>query len=342
MASDEEWAGSSVPTLPRPPVWPPGASVSGGKLLWKWFAQCWGEYRLRGKHFFPVHLSGPGAPQGKLPRPLKSGLCVTQGQKETKRDTPRLKWPFFSNNRQASVPWPASAGSPRHRPSVFSFLPAPLKEPGFKCCGVAAVGFVVPRIPARRPDRRKLSGAGALPSPARLTSCPWRRRGGTRCPEPRRTASCRLVPEGGDDVDAGERGAVCSCRQQRGLNAPPAGPPRSRGPRPGAPAPLHLTALGVRSSANRLPVLRVSASIGFSPASPQAGIPSARSFWGSFCLALAALSPEPKAGSCTSQIYLTIHPLQLLQRPDPSCSEKWWLRHRRETDARSRAIADTR
>lgn len=127
-------------------------------------------------------------------------------------------------------------------------------------------------LPAARTEG-KLSGAGAPPSPARLTSCPWRRRAGTRCPEPRRTASCRPVPEGGGDVDAGERGAVCASQQQWGLNAPPAGPPRPRGPRPGAPAPLHLTALGVRSSANRLPVLRVSANIGFSPASPRAGDP---------------------------------------------------------------------
>lgn len=326
-----------------PPAPGPQCGCLGPRYLEE--SHCWDEHRLSGKPFFPMHLSGPGASQGKLPGPLKSGFCVTQGQKETKRDTPRLKWPFFSNN-------PPSLGSLAGKcrfaqaPAIRCHLPAGAAEGARvqRLRGGPLSGSWSPgSLPAARTEG-KLSGAGALPSPARLTSCPWRRRGGTRCPEPRRTASCRLVPEGGGDVDAGERGAVCSSRQQRGLNAPPAGPPRSRGPRPGAPAPLHLTALGVRSSANRLPVLRVSANIGFLLLRLGLGIPSARSFWGSFCLALAvaALSPEPKAGSYTSQIYLTSHLSQLLQRSDPSCSEKWWLRHRRETDARSRAIADTR
>lgn len=291
-----------------------------------------------------MHLSGPGASQGKLPGPLKSGFCVTQGQKETKRDTPRLKWPFFSNN-------PPSLGSLAGKcrfaqaPAIRCHLPAGAAE-GARVQmlrgGPLSGSWSPGSLPAARTEG-KLSGAGALPSPARLTSCPWRRRGGTRCPEPRRTASCRLVPEGGGDVDAGERGAVCSRRQQRGLNAPPAGPPRSRGPRPGAPAPLHLTALRVRSSANRLPVLRVSANIGFSPASPRAGDPQRAELLGQLLPRTRRRRSLPGTESRILYVSDLLDPLsQLLQRSDPSCSEKWWLRHRRETDARSRAVADTR
>lgn len=83
-------------------------------------------------------------------------------------------------------------------------------------------------LPATRIEG-KLPGTGARPSPARLTGCPWRRRGGTRCPEPRKTASCRLVFKGGGDGDGGGRGEERPSRQQQGLNAPPAGPPRSCG-----------------------------------------------------------------------------------------------------------------
>lgn len=90
--------------------------------------------------------------------------------------------------------------------------------------------------------------------------------------------------------------------QQPGLNAPPAGPPQPRSPRPGAPAPLHLTALGVQPSANRLPILQPGCLLCLG-----LGTRSACSFRGRFCPVLPAHSPqEPKVGSHTSQLYVTI------------------------------------
>lgn len=103
-------------------------------------------------------------------------------------------------------------------------------------------------------------------------------------------------------------------RQQRGLNAPPAGPPRSRGPTPGAPAPLHLTALGVGSSANRVPVLLGPATIGLSPALSRAGDPQRRDLLGPLLPRARGSLPGTERRILHFSDYLTICLLQLFQR----------------------------
>lgn len=191
-------------------------------------------------------------------------------------------------------------------PGIYFHLPAGAAEGAQTHCGrcpLPAAGSLVPRLPAGCPGLREAVGPARFPPAAPLTSCPWRRRGGTGCPEPRRTASCWRLPEASGEVDRGG----CRAVRQQGLNAPPARPPRPRSPRPGAPAPLHLTALGVRPSANRLPILqRRCQPLVLSCFARGWGPVAHRSFRGRCSPALPTHSPrEPKAGSHTSQLYVT-------------------------------------
>lgn len=186
---------------------------------------------------------GTEPPLGEVPGPRGSGLCMIQGVGENKRDTQQLQRPLYPplHPPLASVAQHASRGSVgRAKRAVLRHpaVPRPTAgAPGPRRCG---------------PGGELLRGAARLPPPARLTSCPWRRCAGTRPPEPRKTASC---PAGIRSGEGGRRRArsrrVSLAGSRPGLNAPRPGPPRLGGQTPGAPAPLHLQALGVGPGANR-------------------------------------------------------------------------------------------
>lgn len=112
--------------------------------------------------------------------------------------------------------------------------PAPLKE----------TGRILPEFPkrpgtpgrSRRVSRRRLLWPRALraggelllgrapTAAALLTSCPWRRHGGTRRREPRKTSSCPAGTRGkAEEADEGgcRAGHASGAGSQRGLNAPP-------------------------------------------------------------------------------------------------------------------------
>lgn len=149
-------------------------------------------------------------------------------------------------------------------PTAGQMLPDPPASPqqAFWDSG-SRVSVAKPRGPALPVPPR--------PSPAHLLSLEKARR--NQMPGARED---RILPggtrsEGGAEEDA-ELGHASRADNPRGLNAPPAGPPRPRNPWPLAPAPLHLTALGaagrcaerarpahplVRPLAREFPVLRL-------------------------------------------------------------------------------------
>lgn len=193
---------------------------------------------LRGEPSSPRGPSSPGASRGKLPGPLSSGLCIIQGQKKTRRDTPRLQRPLFSNSTtQVSVSWPASTCSPRRQASIFTFLPAPLKEPRLIAaaarCPPPGPG---PQAPCRLPRPKRSCGAGALPSrsPAHQLSLEKARR--NRMP---RAKEDRILLAAARGKWRGRPRRVQS-RAAAGFKCP-AGPPapapqsQARSPRPLAP-----------------------------------------------------------------------------------------------------------
>lgn len=148
--------------------------------------------------------------------------------------------------------------------------------------------------------------AAAPPAPALLTSCPWRRRGGTRHPGPRQTASRRPVSEAERVAEGGDgAGRVSFAGRLPGLNAPRLGPPRLRGRTPAAPAPLHLKALGVGRRANRpanhlrhLHFLPLSLQASDRPPSESLGAPPS-AFYFLLTSLLGTESGEPRLASCT-------------------------------------------
>lgn len=120
----------------------------------------------------------------------------------------------------------------------------------------------------------------------------------------------------------GEREAVRPGRQQPGLNAPPAGPPRSRPLAPDRPwgqVQRKPTACPPRACHHRALAGFVS---GWGPAVPGAS---------------ASRSPvTPRNRKTDPTLLRLLDDLSVAAVPAvPSCPEKWWHGHRRETDART-------
>lgn len=149
-------------------------------------------------------------------------------------------------------------------PTAVQILPEPATLTPASALGLPesglsseAAGPGAPRAPTPQPRSLAVPGEGAEEPDAGRQRGPHRAR---RYPKRSRSG--------------GGRGAGHASRADnpRGLNAPPAGPPRLGNPQPLAPAPLHLTALGagwrcagrtrpahplVRPLAREFPVLRL-------------------------------------------------------------------------------------
>lgn len=252
----------------------------------------------------------PGA--GGLPRrePDRGALVFAFPKgKERPKGTPH-----DSNGHFSATPTEAWVPGPQVRVGPGTVIPFHSPAAPCKGCGGPAGA---PRAPRPRP------GPKAFSSPARLTSCPWRRRGGTRRLGPRRTASCRPVPAHGRQRRGRRRAQSLSpSRQQRDLNAPPAGPPRPQGPGL-SPRPLHLTTPGSDPDQTDGPSSHESAGTWFSPAWTRPGDPQCTKLLGPLLLPCAPHSlpagnrkPDPTLRSSTGRSSVAaVHAM-------PSCPQK--------------------
>lgn len=120
---------------------------------------------------------------------------------ENAGDPPRQ--PVLHQCHRASV---AGSGGGRAELGREGYQPprwAPLEEPATKSrqhpwpSGDSRADLgVISEAPRGPPQAPSPGGPGVPPSPAPLTSCPWRRRGRTRLPEPERTAFCPTGTQG--------------------------------------------------------------------------------------------------------------------------------------------------
>lgn len=195
------------------------------------------------------------SPSQRAPGPLSSGLRVIHGQRDQKGHFTILMAIFQQLPLRLWVPGSQVRKSPGAKAAVARSLRSLHSRPAARAKGKlpGAAPFppqpgspTVPGEGAEEPD------AGSQGGPHLAGWCP---------------------PKEGSDADGGGRRAVSPSRRPRDLNAPPAGPPRPHGPVPGAPAPLHLTALGSDPEQTDCPSSHGPASTWFSPAWTRPGDP---------------------------------------------------------------------